>query len=1139
MISTKLFRSRFFWVIALSFVLLPVTFFIVLPVALNSDWLQQQVSKRSGLTITWKEAEFSRHGRLSLRQLTLQQIDGQETFILGLADAGVTLELSALLHRHVRFHDLRADINALRVGGYRFQGAGKLTIDTLQWHNHIDLTGIRLRLDQSSVFLNDELLTRDLSGTTRFDVHGLLSSRKPKDNLVRLLSGELFLTAHADAWDLLNDYLMSGLPWLQIGGHSRLTAQLTMEKGHLQENSYVRLDSPQLHVWLDEAALTRDDGCPSPPARSGQLVRAPGVYQLAGTGAMDLAVTSKPGTGVVTTLQITLREAQMRETSEEQLFLQSPLFTLSSVFPDADLVQPARPLATEIQWHDAVVPDISVLSRYLPASAPVQLDHGRVELNARIDLRDDKLLATLHLDGKETGITLLNQPLEGELSLNLPIELDFKQQRLDLSGSVLHLLTSSDENQLSLQTTQHPTTSLTLENAWLKLTQPYGDLLAATSTPDAGPAEPACPPPRHFPDPLPVDGRIRLSAEMSRLDFFDPFLRQLFDHEGMQIAGQGQVRADLILAQGVLAEGSQAEIVADDLSIRFLDLQVQGQGTVAAQRQRLDDQSLLLLQADFTGASLTQTQAALPLLESAALSLAVRTPLQGMMVETDSTRGTLHWNTARIPDLSVLQHYLPENFPLQLLSGSATSEASFEFDRRKAAGHFSARGQAITTSLFNQVSRGELAMDLRLGTLAFDGSSLDLSGSRFSLDAVAEQGGETLHTSLVFDKAQITNWLDADKKPNPNLQADLVVRGEVGQLGFLDSHIPRQQEISIRGGGTLYADLKLRRQQLAADSRIALRAEHLSVDFLQYRASGAGTLDLLSEGAPAATGARLTVILPLFNMGRKADQIDYVKGEGFSLESSLPELNTSPPEEAIYHTNTQIIIEQAEVPDLRVYNAYLPVDAGIELTGGQALLQAYFALKDDQASGQILLESPEAALRIDELSLEGRLSVKAVLNQGDVRTMRFDASGTQVRIDQVSLRGAHDLYSENWWAELYLYNSHLHWAQPLLLTSDISIYMRDTGLLAQLFIQQARGRQWLGHMLNVPEVAGGAHIALTETTLGLTETMLRAGNYELLADLLFENERLNGELFVRRSPFSIAVTMNDSEPTVRFFGSGE
>jgi hypothetical protein len=62
---------------------------------------------------------------------------------------------------------------------------------------------------------------------------------------------------------------------------------------------------------------------------------------------------------------------------------------------------------------------------------------------------------------------------------------------------------------------------------------------------------------------------------------------------------------------------------------------------------------------------------------------------------------------------------------------------------------------------------------------------------------------------------------------------------------------------------------------------------------------------------------------------------------------------------------------------------------------------------------------------------------------------------------------------------------------------------------------------------------------LTDTTLGLTDTVLRAGNLVLLADLLFENERLNGELFVQRRPFSIAVTMNDSEPTVRFFGRGE
>ncbi|MBM9536320.1 hypothetical protein [Desulfobulbus alkaliphilus] len=1138
MLLSNLPRFRWLWAITLLIPLLFGTVFLVLPLFLNSNWLQHQISQHTGLTITWQEADLSAQGRLSLRQLTVDQNSKQGDFSLILADAAVTLELTSLFrHRQMRFRDLDArGVETLRIGEFRFVGEGGLTIESLRWHDHIDLTGIRLHLSDASVFRQDTLLSRDLTCITRLDLHGLVFPQPLIGNLIRRLSGALSFDAHADAWDLLNDYLR-GVPWLRIGGHGRLSAQLNLDEGDLQQGSSVRLDSPQLRVWLHEADLPRDSNSDMQREKTGQSVQAAGIFQLEGAGRVELAVSSLAESCIGTTLQITLRDAWMRETTEDQLFLFSPLFSLNSVFPGADLIHPVQPLATTIEWQAAVMPDIAVLSRYLPPSSPLQLEHGLAELNARIDLEQDNLQATFRLDGKTTQITLLDQSLQGELRLHLPMKIDFARQRLDLSGGTLHLSALTNEDPGLRQAPHQPTVSLILEKAWLQLTRPYGDLFPAASTSDAMTMAPPAHPQQRFPDPLPVDGRIVLSASLHRLDVLDTFLHQLPDQRGMQISGQGRIQADLILTQGEVAAGSQADIIADDLGIRFMDLHVKGKGAVVAQHLLLDDQSLLHLRADFSEANLNQGPDARLLLESAALSLALQAPLKGMRMEAEYARMSLEWTRARIPDLSVLQYYLADDFPLQLLSGSATSEARFEFDRRNATGWLSTRGEAITTRFFDQVSLGELVLDINLRNLAFDGEKLDLSGSRLTLDAVAEQGGEALHTALAFDKVQVRNWLQINKQPNPDLEADLIVRGEIGQLGFLDSFMPREQDIRIRGSGTLHADLKLRRQQLAPTSRIAVHAEHLSVDFLKYRAAGAGILDLLSQGSTEAPGVLLSVQLPFFDMGRQADEIDYVTGQGFFLESSLPELNT-PPEEALFQTRTKISLHHAEVTDLRVYNAYLPVDAGIELTGGQAWVQADFTLESDQASGQILLESMDSVVRIDEQLLTGRLSVKAVLNRGDVRTMRFDASGTQIRLDQVTLQDAHELYSEDWWAELYLFNNSLHWAQPLTLKSDLSLYMRDTGLLAQLFIQQARGDHWLGRMLNVAKVAGGAHIAMTAKSLHF-QAVLHAGSIELDADLLLAGEQLNGELFVRRRPFSVAVTLKDNIPSVRLFGSGQ
>lgn len=48
--------------------------------------------------------------------------------------------------------------------------------------------------------------------------------------------------------------------------------------------------------------------------------------------------------------------------------------------------------------------------------------------------------------------------------------------------------------------------------------------------------------------------------------------------------------------------------------------------------------------------------------------------------------------------------------------------------------------------------------------------------------------------------------------------------------------------------------------------------------------------------------------------------------------------------------------------------------------------------------------------------------------------------------------------SADWWAQLQLDEARLVWADPLGLESRLALDMRDTGLLARLFVAQARER---------------------------------------------------------------------------------
>jgi hypothetical protein len=126
--------------------------------------------------------------------------------------------------------------------------------------------------------------------------------------------------------------------------------------------------------------------------------------------------------------------------------------------------------------------------------------------------------------------------------------------------------------------------------------------------------------------------------------------------------------------------------------------------------------------------------------------------------------------------------------------------------------------------------------------------------------------------------------------------------------------------------------------------------------------------------------------------------------------------------------------------------------------------------------------------------------------------MTFDASGSRIRLDGMTLTEPDGSETVDWWAELRLEEARLVWTEPLALESRLALGMRDTGLLARLFVAGARERDWLARLLTVPDVEGTARVRLRDESIHLWNARLSAGPLVLFADLKMEDSLLNGEL---------------------------
>ncbi|MBB3332284.1 hypothetical protein BDK63_003178 [Halomonas campaniensis] len=1079
---------------------------LALPTLLDSAWLQDRLSGQEGLSIRW---EGSRPGwnSLAVESLTIEREDDALPLVLEVDTARLALTLPALLTRRLKIRELTATgLRRLDIDGHRLSGEGRLTLSGL------DLARDELSVGQLTLALEQATLTRE--GRQLADGIALAAdlSAAPFDPAshsgqaaLRFLSGELALTARADAWDLFNPYLAE-LGWLGLAGRGTLEAELSIAEGELTPGSRLVLDSPDIGVTLDDAALLAGsrEGGPTPT-----WILPDETYRLRGAGSVVASVDGRglePGETPVGRLTVALENLAMHRGEDPAPLLTAQRFELAAPLPTDLAAAPAPPDEAELSWQSATVPDVRALTRFLPEGTPLTLDGGRAALDGRLTYRTGRLSGAFTLAGDRVALTLQEQPLSGDLQLHLALPLlDPEARHLDLSGTRLRLDVSGDEEADALAL------DLTLEAARLSSRVPLDTL-------------------RDHPRP-PLDGELAFSGRLDRLGFLDPYLAGLFEGRGIGLSGGGVLSARARLVDGRIDAGSRLAVTSDTLGVSLPHVRAEGSGSFVAEWR--DDDRPLRLDARLEEARVTRHRDGARLLEGARLALEAEGQLPGMNETPLTQRATLDWEGATLPDVAVLAPYLPEGAPFALSAGRASSRGRLVVEDERIRGELRLAGREISGQLLAEAVSGEMILDLALNDATLDGSVLDLSGSRLTLSAAAgnAEAEQRLRSVLVARVARFTRLNEPDTR-----QGRLVLEGTVERLGFLDAFLPREHGLSLQGRGRLEADLHLAGAQLLAPSHLRVDADDLRVGFLDYRAEGRGELDARLEGEATRPGARLSLSLPRFALRREAEEErTWLAGRHLALETTTPSFSVDPEQIAVETFTTRVVLPIVEVADLALYNAYLPDNAGIELLAGSASLEATLQLEGLGARGDLVLQAFGTELRLASQRLTGDLRLEARLREGDLVRRHFDASGSLLRLDNVTRRDADGQGEAGWWARLELEEGRLTWVEPLEVSARLGLAMRDSGLLARLFLARARERDWLGRLLTVRQVQGSARLSMDDQGVSMRDIRLEGGNLTLLANLLMRDDDLSGDFYARLGALGVGLALADGETRLRLW----
>ncbi|MBL1268029.1 MAG: hypothetical protein COA87_009850 [Halomonas sp.] len=791
-------------------------------------------------------------------------------------------------------------------------------------------------------------------------------------------------------------------------------------------------------------------------------------------------------------------------------------------------------LSAQLQL-DAQADAWDVFMPYLDALPWLTLE-GRGALTGELELIAGKLRpgSELMLDAPVLRLTV------GEQRLRAPT--DSPRWILPDAPPPRHTATGEGQVRLAVENDQlHFSTQLA--DVELADTSPYaehGELRLATQIPNK----------RLDLLDLPTSATIALQGDITRMDMLDRYISpgvegqnyagegtegeateaqiaagESSEPKGIHLSGHGQIEAAASIRQSRLYD-AQLSVQAPTLAADTRGFIAQGSGSLDAQ---LTPQEVIEATLNFTDATLHHQERLL--LDEADINIVASSP-QDPQTAREEASATLSWRSARLPNIDVLQPYLdailPTPAPLQLLGGQAASHGQLTMASEQLSGEVHLAGSGLTTRWQRGEQVGTLTSDMQLflpiQQAKVDGSALNISGTRLSWQvADADLPSERLESILVLDNGRFQRQANV-----PSGQFSL--EGSVQRLGFLNAFLPDAHGLAVAGEGQLFAQGAFRDNRLLAPTRLRVNADQLEVAFLDYLATGRGELTAQLDSTEQA---QLSLGIPRFALSHQGDDSPHLEGRHFALTTQTERFSDVLESPQPEHFITRIALPITEVPDFTRYNRYLPEGAGIRLLDGQASLESEWLLEGLNAQGEITLRAFGAELALLDQRLRGDLHLYLELTEGDLETRRFTANNSVLRLENVNRQSENGSPDAGWWVTLSMLDAQLAWQDPIRLASQLRLEMRDTGLLARLFLARARDSDWLGRLLNVHDIEGTAQLEISGEQVSLRDLALTGGPLLLLSDVTLANRSANGALYARLGVFGLGVELEDSEPTLR------
>lgn len=362
----------------------------------------------------------------------------------------------------------------------------------------------------------------------------------------------------------------------------------------------------------------------------------------------------------------------------------------------------------------------------------------------------------------------------------------------------------------------------------------------------------------------------------------------------------------------------------------------------------------------------------------------------------------------------------------------------------------------------------------------------------------------------------------------PRTSGHVAGQWRFSSLRWLGRFFTRAPWLTLDGAGGVTADVRVVNGKVAAGSKFSVPEVAVVAEVMSNRIEGRGRADgHFDVGAHGGLLPTLNIVLSHFNVAANDNlRAPYVQGNDLRLDVAAGEDLAAVRDSLRAH----LTFRGARIPDLRIYNRYLP-SQHLRFDGGNGVLSGdlYLDARGDIGRGWIRVNGRKARMRVAGMTLRGDIDINTQLRRADLAKRNFAVDGSAIKLDNVSFSEPGGETRSGWWARIDLPRARMDWDKPLNVGGTAGVRMKDVGFLLSLFSRQKEYPKWVFKLVDAGQAQVKGRVHWQRDTLVLDRIAANNDRFDLQARLRLRGQRRDGSLYARWGVLSMAVQVEGSK----------